>query len=133
MNAEKFCKHITPKLRNWIYQLQMHSKCPVLQQDNTSSHAAEFTQEWFEDANIEIMEWPPQSPDLNLIENIWDRMKDWIGNEFSNDKIPARRLRGEVENSWMQGFQSDLFGRLIDSMPARIEAVIAAEGGPTRY
>ena len=44
---------------------------PVFQQDNCSCHVANSTINWFKDRNIEIMSWPPYSPDINPIENLW--------------------------------------------------------------
>jgi hypothetical protein len=40
---------------------------PVFQQDNAKIHTAADTMQWFEEHNIQVMEWPPNSPDLNLI------------------------------------------------------------------
>jgi transposase len=36
---------------------------------------------YFDDKPFEVLEWPPQSPDLSPIENIWGILKDKIFNE----------------------------------------------------
>lgn len=72
---------------------------------------------------------PPQSPDLNPIENLWSYLDDMCKdrkckneNELFNDiqkawnKIPSWYLRG-----------------LIESMPRRCQAVIDKHGGNTKY
>ncbi len=42
----------------------------IFMQDNASIHRAYIIRDWFRDHNIELIDWPPYSPDLNLIENL---------------------------------------------------------------
>ena len=39
----------------------------IFQQDNATIHTARVTQNWFQENNITIMEWPPNSPNMNPI------------------------------------------------------------------
>ena len=43
----------------------------VFQQDNAPAHVAASSYDFFTQRNIPFLEWPPYSPDLNIIENIW--------------------------------------------------------------
>ncbi|GBL76894.1 Transposable element Tc1 transposase [Araneus ventricosus] len=49
----------------------------IFQQDNAPCHKARIVLEWFEEHTDEFhfMSWPPNSPDLNPTEHIWDVME----------------------------------------------------------
>jgi hypothetical protein len=104
-------------------------------QDGAPGHSAEYTINELRERGIYPIFWPPFSPDLNPIEAVWNRMKDYI--EHHPD-LPAGKqrtydqLRQIVQEAW-NAVSDQTLSSLIESMKERCEAVIAAEGGHTKY
>ena len=84
-----------------------------------------------EDNGINVLDWPPQSPDLTPIEHLWNHSKKVLA------KYP-RQTKGEweiwdrVAEVW-NNIDPEVCQNLIESMPRRIQAVIKAKGGHTKY
>lgn len=76
-----------------------------------------------------IEDWPPYSPDMNLIENVWGFMTSRMAGHPCNN---VRDLRQLVEHTWDSITAQDI-EHLYDSIPRRYAAVIAANGATTRY
>jgi transposase len=50
----------------------------TFQQDNASIHTARDAKEFFHDENLQVLDWAPYSPDLNIIEYVWHYLKEVI-------------------------------------------------------
>lgn len=47
-------------------------------QDNDPKHTSGYTKDWIEEKEINWWKTPPESPDLNPIENLWHELKEYI-------------------------------------------------------
>ncbi|GFU84486.1 transposable element Tcb2 transposase [Trichonephila clavipes] len=71
--------------------------------------------------------WPARSLDLSPVEHVWDQLKRQMPSCHSvHDSELA------VQDLWAN-LSQDNIRCLINSMPDRVAACIAAGGGPTRY
>lgn len=102
-------------------------------QDNASSHGSKATKAVLQDIGIPACFWPAYSPDLNPIESLWDILKNWIAyNYIMEDLKDYNVLRKALIEAW-KAITQDQLDYLINSMHARCEAVIAANGKQTKY
>ena len=102
-----------------------------LQDDNAPAHRARFTEESKARLNIRTIPWPARSPDLNPIEHVWNILGMRL-QQRSNPPTSLAALANALREEWTAIPQA-MIDNLIDSMPRRVQAVIEAKGGPTRY
>ena len=115
----------------------------VFQQDNATPHSSPVTRKWLEDEakkhGFSIMQWPPNSPDLNPIEHLWSHVKRELHRQYpdtwhlkgSPDTI-RNILKERIHKIWWD-MGSTVLKRLIESMPHRVRAVLDARGNVTGY
>ena len=72
-----------------------------------------------------------QSPDLNPIEHLWGWLKRRLA-ELENPPKGIYKLWDRVQVEW-ERIPVEECQKLIKSMPRRIEAVLKAKGGYTKY
>ncbi|OXA46301.1 Transposable element Tc1 transposase [Folsomia candida] len=82
-----------------------------------------------QEKKIPKLEWPPQSPDLNPIEHLCDHIEREIRKQ-SFSGIPG--LKSRIREVW-ETISEDVTKNLVNSMTRRLEAVLKANGGPTKY
>jgi len=117
------------RYRLWRHYPGLYDGTQIFQADNARPHVAEIVKKWFDKYHIHCMDWPSKSPDLNIIEDIWNKIKFEIrGKIFENQDD----LWEEVQYHWNQA-SLDFINKLYDTLPARIETVLEAEGGVTKY
>lgn len=127
INQESYSSRIVPLIHGW---LRMNPTL-VLMQDGAPGHAGAQTIQELRERGVIYIEWPAYSPDLNPIETVWNWMKDHVTEKYP-EKTTYEQLRMAVLEAW-ESITPDMLRDLLDSMPARCEAVIAANGMHTMY
>ena len=77
------------------------------------------------------MEWPASSPDLNPIENVWRLLKARL-RKRANRPHTSEAMKHAIQEEW-EALRLEDYLHYIRSMPERVQAVIAARGGHTKW
>ncbi|GFU02950.1 DDE_3 domain-containing protein [Trichonephila clavipes] len=97
----------------------------IFQQHNACPHTARVAQDFLR--HFQTLPWAARSPDLSPVEHVWDQLKRQMPSCHSvhDLELAVQDLRAHLSQ--------DNIRCLINSMPDRVVASIAAGGGPTRY
>jgi transposase len=99
--------------------------------DNARPRRSRAVTAYLQSEAVTSVPWPAMSPDLNPIEHIWDM----LGRRIQALELPVQnisQLKAALHREWQQLSQQDI-RRLTGGMRRRVEAVIQARGGYTRY
>ena len=98
----------------------------IFMQDNAPVHTCKLVREYLTQQGISTLDWPPQSPDINPIENVWAIIKQEL---YSQKTFPSGKndLIDRVFEIW-QNFGIEFRQNLSDSVKSRLYAVVKAGG-----
>ena len=103
----------------------------IFQDDNAPVHRARSTQDFIHRNGIRTMSWPAQSPDINIIENLWllikQKLQARVGRIASKDDLfrEIRDIWTEISPAYVQS--------LYKTIPRRLLSVIRLKGHLTKY
>lgn len=136
INSENYCQFLNDNfLKKWYNKKSTSMKKTIIfMHDNAPSHASKYTTSWLASKGFKgdrLMVWPPASPDLNPIENLWAMLKRKVysqGHQYTSlttlwDAVVAAAAEitpEEIKN-------------LTTSVDRRLWSVIVKKGGYTGH
>ena len=101
------------------------------QDDNAPVDRARLTTTFMDENEIKIMEWPAQSPDLNIIENVWLKLKIELQKNSETEDF-RDQLYHKIFKIWTN-ISVDYIRSVYSSIPKRTRKVQTARGYITKY
>jgi transposase len=104
----------------------------IFQQDGARCHTSAATTKWLDDnlpSHIKPKEWPPNSPDLSPIENLWSILSLSVYKDPEPKNVA--QLKRRLQRAW-RSIEVGTLQSLIQSMPDRVGAVIKQKGNTVR-
>ena len=102
----------------------------IFMDDNAPCQWARSVKTWMASHNLNYMElWPPQSPDLNPIEHVWNILEKKLVEKKPKN---LKELEENIKEEWLK-IPTIEIQNLISSMLSRVAAVITAKGSHTKY
>ena len=102
----------------------------IFMQDGAPCHTAKTVKTWINGQNLELLDWPPNSLDINPIENLWCIMKARVATQRLTT---ISQLKEALTRIWVEEITPELCKNLVDSMPRRVAAILKNNGFPSKY
>ena len=100
------------------------------QQDNDPKHCANYTREFLSEKNVNWWSTPPESPDLNPIENVWASLKHYLRHDYKPKDLDS--LISGILKLW-ESLTPSTCQRYINHLHKVMPVVVAVNGAASGY
>ena len=131
MDAEQDVSILKDELLLSMKNFRLSGESIIFQQNNNTKYSSKRAQNWFKSQGIRLLDRPAQSQDLSPVEHLWKHLKK-RPNGYERPATGVWKLWERIEAEWGR-IEVEECQKLIESMPRRLEAVIQAKKGHTKY
>lgn len=98
-------------------------------QDNDPKHTSGVAKLWLIHNCPKLIDTPAQSPDLNVIEHLWEELARRVYKQKFNS---LNQLKEALIEAW-NSIEPEVCQNLVKSIPNRLQAVLDSKGFATKY
>ncbi|CAF2206382.1 unnamed protein product [Rotaria magnacalcarata] len=109
-----------------LYQLKNNY---IYQHDNSRYHVSRQTQTKIRELDIQCLEWPAKSSDLNVIEHLWSVIDDKLK---ARTMCSVKELSEALSTAWLS-IKPELRKKLVFSMSNKVYECIERNGKSIHY
>ncbi len=110
--------------------LPYYDKKLYFQYDNDPKHTSSKAKLFLTKHLIKCIDFPPYSPDLNPIENVWSLLKHNVGKR--KNEITSANFKNIIIEEWNK-IDQNIIAKIIRTMPERLEKIIKNKGDHLDY
>ena len=121
INSRKYCEIL---LEFMPYANALFANGWILEQDGATPHTSRETSDFFAENQVQILQWPPNSPDINPVENVWTILKNFV--EKKNPQTKAALIENIQESQ--HEITESIRENLMKSIPKRLGLCLANNG-----
>lgn len=77
---------------------------------------------------LKVLDWPPESPDINAVEVVWANLKRWLQNEWKPKNLS--HLKEGISKWWYEVLTIEKCRDYIRRVQSQMRKVIANMGAP---
>ena len=98
--------------------------------DNDPKHSSRYIEEFFKRNNVNWYPTPPESPDLNPIENVWGSMKQYLRTHYKPKNL--QELKDGIQHFWLT-LTPEVCKRYIRHLEKVMPKIVEVQGDPSGY
>ena len=128
VDSTQYQQTLENNVQEYVTKLKLRGSW-VFQQENDPKNCSKSTKAFMQWNKYNLLEWPSQSPDLNIIENLWDDLKRAV---HARQPSNLTELEMFCKEEWSK-IPSSRIQTIITGYKKRLEPAIFAKEGSTKY
>jgi hypothetical protein len=78
LTGDGYCTILDSAFLPSLSDLAYTTRSSIFQQDNDPKHTSNGARKWLASHGVDVLEWPPNSPDMSIVEKVWDLVDNAI-------------------------------------------------------